>query len=210
MDVQQLWNIYIEETPQARVSATSFGVWLIKNEGRPTAVSSQKHDHTTRATDVNDGNMTAIFIGRLYRFLKLSTKEVLQEKGLASMDEFAIIATLFFRPGSTKTALLRQNIIELTTGSEMLKRFVAKKIIIDQTDKTDKRINRLSLSKKGKELFLSCATALEKVEDPLMPLQEVERQQLFSLLNKLDSYHSQKHHISQVATLMQNPNLPLG
>jgi DNA-binding MarR family transcriptional regulator len=210
MDVQKLWEHYILETPQARVSATSFGVWLIKNDGKDLPKSTSRVPIPGAVHQANDGNMTAIFIGRLYRFLKQATKEVLLQKGLNNMDEFALIATLFFRPGSTKTALLRQNIIELTTGSEILKRLVTKKIITDQTDKADKRINRLSLTKKGRALFLSCAAGLKDVDDPLAPLSPAERQSLHHLLNLLDGYHSQKHHISQVATIMQNANLPLG
>lgn len=204
--VEQLWKAFEKEYPNG--SLTDFGVWLIRKDVSPGLTTEKKKDTTPIITKqqvsgrMNQSDMVGIFISRLYRFLRMASKDLLAQHEVSSIDEFALLATLLVHPGMTKTELLKQNLMEITTGSEMLKRFVARKWLLQQRDKTDKRITRLSLSSKGQQIIFACMQTLDNIEDILSPLKNEERITLYKLLDRLDAFHSEKHQVRQVSEMI--------
>ncbi len=204
--IEQLWKSF--ETQYPKGSMTDFGVWLIKNDIPEKESTKQNTDQETGTIKkkvsgkMTSTDMVGIFISRLYRFLRMASKELLAKHDIASIDEFALLATILVHPGMTKTELLKQNLMEITTGSEMLKRFVARKWLLEQRDKNDKRITRLSLSAKGQQIIFGCMQTLDQIEDILFPLNIKEQETLYHLLNKLDAYHSEKHQVKQVSSML--------
>lgn len=204
--IEQLWKSFENQHP--RGTLTDFGVWLIKNDqpGKELAKQPVQQENSSVKKKVS-GRMTStdmvgIFISRLYRFLRMASKDLLAKHDIASIDEFALLATLLVHPGMTKTELLKQNLMEITTGSEMLKRFVGRKWLIQQRDKNDKRITRLSLSVKGQQIIFACMQTLDDIEDILLPLNAKEQETLYHLLNRLDAFHSEKHQVKQVSSII--------
>lgn len=204
--IEQLWKSFENQHPKG--SLTDFGVWLIKNDTpeKESAKQNADQENSTIKKKVS-GKMTStdmvgIFISRLYRFLRMASKDLLAKHDIASIDEFALLSTLLVHPGMTKTELLKQNLMEITTGSEMLKRFVARKWLLEQRDKNDKRITRLSLSAKGQQIIFACMHTLDDIEDILYPLNSKEQEILYNLLNRLDAYHSEKHQVKQVSSMI--------
>lgn len=204
--IEKLWEIFEDQYPKG--SLTDFGVWLIKNDVSGKVVEKQKVEKKEIAIrervsgKMTDTDMIGIFITRLYRFLRMASKDLLARHDIASIDEFALLATLLVHPGMTKTELLKQNLMEITTGSEMLKRFVARKWLLEQRDKSDKRITRLSLSTKGQHIIFACIQTLDEIEDILLPLDTKEQKSLYHLLNRLDAFHSEKHLVKQVSSML--------
>jgi DNA-binding MarR family transcriptional regulator len=204
--IEQLWKSFENQHPKG--SLTDFGVWLIKNDpGEKIITQKNTEQENTGVKKKVSGKMTStdmvgIFISRLYRFLRMASKDLLAKHDIASIDEFALLATLLVHPGMTKTELLKQNLMEITTGSEMLKRFVAKKWLLEQRDKNDKRITRLSLSAKGQQTIFACMQTLDDIEDILFPLSTKEQEALYALLDRLDAYHSEKHQVKQVSVMI--------
>jgi DNA-binding MarR family transcriptional regulator len=204
--VEQLWKAFEKEYPNG--SLTDFGVWLIRKDVSSGLTTEKKKETTAIVSKqqvsgkMNQSDMVGIFISRLYRFLRMASKDLLAQHEVSSIDEFALLATLLVHPGMTKTELLKQNLMEITTGSEMLKRFVARKWLLQQRDKTDKRITRLSLSSKGQQVIFACMQTLDNIEDILSPLKKEERITLYELLDRLDAFHSEKHQVKQVSEMI--------
>jgi DNA-binding MarR family transcriptional regulator len=204
--VEQLWKAFEKEYPNG--SLTDFGVWLIRKDVSSGLTTEKKKETTPIVSKqqvsgkMNQSDMVGIFISRLYRFLRMASKDLLAQHEVSSIDEFALLATLLVHPGMTKTELLKQNLMEITTGSEMLKRFVARKWLLQQRDKTDKRITRLSLSSKGQQVIFACMQTLDNIEDILSPLKKEERITLYELLDRLDAFHSEKHQVKQVSEMI--------
>ena len=204
--IEQLWKSFENQHPKGTL--TDFGVWLIKNDQPGKQLIKQLADQENSSVKkkvsgrMTSTDMVGIFISRLYRFLRMASKDLLAKHDIASIDEFALLATLLVHPGMTKTELLKQNLMEITTGSEMLKRFVARKWLIEQRDKNDKRITRLSLSAKGQQIIFACMQTLDDIEDILSPLNTKEQETLYHLLNRLDAFHSEKHQVKQVSSII--------
>ncbi|MBL0882155.1 MAG: winged helix-turn-helix transcriptional regulator [Chitinophagaceae bacterium] len=204
--IEQLWKSFENLHPKGTL--TDFGVWLIKNDQPGKHLTKQPVDLENSSIKkkvsgkMTSTDMVGIFISRLYRFLRMASKDLLAKHDIASIDEFALLATVLVHPGMTKTELLKQNLMEITTGSEMLKRFVARKWLIEQKDKNDKRITRLSLSAKGQQIIFGCMQTLDDIEDILFPLNAKEQETLYHLLNRLDAFHSEKHQVKQVSSII--------
>ena len=130
-------------------------------------------------------------ISRLYKFSKQYSKSVLQDTGLTSLDEFAILATLMRQQESAKKNLIDENLIELTTGMDMLRRMIRQGLLIEQVNEQDKRQKLISLSEQGRAVLFQILEKFTALPDVLGDLSRTEREQLVSLLRRLDTYHTE-------------------
>lgn len=148
----------------------------------------------------DDGNITfnypylapeagqAIF--RLYKFSKIYSRPIMQSVGLHSFDEFAVLTTLLTNKEMTKNQLIHQNLIELTTGMDMLKRMLKHKLIKERVNPEDKRARLVSLSEEGRKAVFEILESFQTMEDILGDMNKKEREEIIGYLDRLDAYHS--------------------
>ncbi|WP_290792017.1 MarR family winged helix-turn-helix transcriptional regulator [Flavihumibacter sp. UBA7668] len=195
--ISNLWTEYLQG--QNNPTAQDFGIWLIrKGEG-------VQLDTVPFQADLEPGELTiqsAILVGRLQRFLHFLTKPFLKNAGI-SEDELVVLASLLFIQDVPKTVLLKQCLIEIPTGSELLKRMKKSGLILEKKHPGDARSSIISISAKGKKLILHTFYSMNSMEDALQVLSLEERTILVELLNKLDNYHSHRHEILQMTELMK-------
>lgn len=197
--IDLIWQKYLEEGGQP--DATAFGIWLIRNN--PKIASGADAGSLQEASyPVEHDSMIGILVGRLERFLHFETKQVIKVSGLSSTDEFALMATLFFMGKTTKTQLLRQSLMEITTGSQMIKRMKDGGLVIEKANPDDGRSGIIELSAKGKKLLMHCFEGMRSIEGLTEGLDEKERGQLLHLLNKLDTSHSKKQQLKTIMDVM--------
>ena len=197
--IDLIWQNYLDEGGQP--DATSFGIWLIRNNPKMEA-GADAGSRQDAGYPVEQDSMIGILVGRLERFLHFETKQVIRDSGLSSSDEFALMATLFFLGKTTKTHLLRQSLMEITTGSQMLKRMKDSGLLIEKANPDDGRSGIIELSAKGKKLLMQCFEGMKSVEGLTEGLDDKERGQLIHLLNKLDVTHSRKQQLRTIMNVM--------
>lgn len=195
--INNLWTEYL--LGSNKPTAQDFGVWLIrKGEGIQLETTAVNSDMEPREFTIQ----SAILVGRLQRFLHFLTKPYLKNAGI-SEDELVVLASLLFMQDVPKTLLLKQCLIEIPTGSELLKRMKKSGLILEKKHPGDARSSIISISAKGKKLILQTFYTMNSMEDALQVLTLEERTVLVGLLNKLDKYHSHRHEILQMAELMK-------
>lgn len=208
LQMETIWQQYLAAGGQP--DATAFGVWLIQH--RPQVVSPAPLLAGSPALDAKGYPGTyeaiekhiraAILVGRLERFLHQLTKPSMKSAGM-SEDEFVVLVTLLYLPRATKTQLLRQCLIEIPTGSELLKRMKNAGLISEMQNPDDGRSAFIQITSHGRQHLLSAFEGLMQVEDALAVLTEQEKDTLLRLLERLDLHHSRRHEIKQVRELMQ-------
>jgi DNA-binding MarR family transcriptional regulator len=205
--MDQIWQEYLAGGGEP--NATDFGVWLIRSAPElpapavPMAGANTDGQGNPLGYDALDRTVrSAILVGRLERFLHQLSKPAFREAGLSS-DEFIVLATLMYMPRPAKTQLLRQCLIEIPTGSELLKRMKQAGLILEKPNPEDGRSACISLSAKGRQCLVRTFQRLGQMEDALSVLTESEKETLLQLLERLDLHHSQRHEIRQVRELMQ-------
>ncbi len=130
----------------------------------------------------------AIF--RLYKFSKMYSRPIMSDVGLNSFDEFSIMTTLLNEKETAKKYLIEKNLIEFTTGMDMLKRMFKQKLIQERVNPDDKREKLVSLSENGRKVLFKILEGFQTMEDVLGDLNKKEREETIRYLERLDRYHS--------------------
>ncbi len=130
----------------------------------------------------------AIF--RLYKFARMYSRPIMADVGLNSFDEFSIMTTLLNEQETAKKYLIEKNLIEFTTGMDMLKRMFKQKLIQERVNPDDKREKLVSLSEHGRRVLFKILEGFQTMEDVLGDLNKKEREETIHYLERLDRYHS--------------------
>ncbi len=130
----------------------------------------------------------AIF--RLYKFARMYSRPIMANVGLNSFDEFSIMTTLLNEQETAKKYLIEKNLIEFTTGMDMLKRMFKQKLIQERVNPDDKREKLVSLSEHGRRVLFKILEGFQTMEDVLGDLNKKEREETIHYLERLDRYHS--------------------
>jgi len=133
-------------------------------------------------------------VGALYKFAKHYTKKILQNTPVNSIDEFGFLASLTTRQDYTKTELINQNLIEITSGTEIIKRLVKKNFAEESKDPDDGRGKRVRITRKGLEVVVGIFNQMGDAANIVSGnLTEFEKKQLIQILSKLEHFHHAIH-----------------
>ena len=86
----------------------------------------------------------------LYRFTKHYTKKAFSNASIKTIDEFGFLATLLKDESLLKNELINKHLLEISSGSEILKRLIKKGLISEIPDDIDRRAKRVSLTNQGR------------------------------------------------------------
>lgn len=157
------------------------------------SLPSTNHISTYSPGETTDSIISKYLIF-MNRYAKMYGKWFLQESGITNLDEFSLLIYLFPNNTASKMELIEKNVMEKNTGIEMLNRLIKKKLLIQQTDGTDKRTKILTLSNEGRELLLNSFQQMNHLAKTVTGnLADNEKMQLVHLLEKLHLYHLQQY-----------------
>jgi DNA-binding MarR family transcriptional regulator len=131
----------------------------------------------------------SILVGLLSRLSKWYGKKAFAEKDI-NLDEFTMLLSIAeMREPRHKDIFLMQ-IIETTTGTQAIRRMIAKGWISEESHKTDKRAKTLSLTLEGMMVIRNNIGKLQELSWMITsPLTEPEKLQLAELLGKIFEPH---------------------
>lgn len=133
----------------------------------------------------------SILIGRMYRFARFYVKKAMEKQAVTTLDDFTFLATIFRSGSPTKSEVCADNITEITTGMEILRRLQKLGLIEEYTDEHDRRVKRVKLTEAGTFSLFGAFAAMKPVSTIVAGrLQQEQKEQLLSLLIELDLFHS--------------------
>lgn len=140
----------------------------------------------------------------LYRFSKHYVKKAFQNAIINTIDEFGFLATLLKEGSLLKKELINKHLLEISSGSEILKRLIKNKLVNEFPDKNDKRAKRVSLTELGRSEIMKAFDDMHKVSEIVIGnLSGEELNQAIAIFNKLNYFH---HHIHETD---RNTNLSM-
>lgn len=143
----------------------------------------------------------------LFRFAKHYLKKAFKNVTFKTIDEFGFLASLLQEGSMLKNELINRHILEFSTGSEVLKRLIRQKLIIEYKDPNDGRARRVELSEKGRaELFAAFADMYKVANIVKGNLTENEISETLIVFNKLTFFHKNIHkddHDSSLDTVFE-------
>jgi len=133
----------------------------------------------------------SILIVLMYHYAKGYIKKALMDSYLQTPDEFSFLITLMTYDNLTKSELITKQVMEKTSGSEVIRRLIKKGLIVENPDEKDKRSVRVSITKTGREEILKTLPLMGKVSEIVVGnLAAEEINTLSYLLKKLDYFHN--------------------
>jgi DNA-binding MarR family transcriptional regulator len=132
-----------------------------------------------------------ILITLMFRYAKTYIKKALQDSPIQTADEFAFLITLMTFDSLTKTELINKQVMEKTSGTEVIKRLAAQGMIREFADASDKRSIRVVISDMGRIEIIRILPEMAKVSQIVVGnLSDAEIKTLSYLLKKLDFFHN--------------------
>ncbi len=151
-----------------------------------------------RETDIS------ILLIMMYRYAKGYLKKAFTNSIIRTADEFSILITLLTHESMVKTELIQSQIMEKTSGMEIIKRLIRQGLIESFADTVDKRSTRVKISSLGRIELEKIFPQMQLVSK-IVPgdLNIAERNQLAYLLRRLDHFH-QHNYIENRAETLEN------
>jgi DNA-binding MarR family transcriptional regulator len=133
----------------------------------------------------------SILIVLMNHYAKWYIKKVLRESHLQTPDEFSFLITLMTYDSLSKSELITKQVMEKTSGSEVIRRLIKRGLIVESADEDDKRSVRVSITRSGREEILKILPLMSKVSNIVVGnLSNEEINTLSYLLKKLDYFHN--------------------
>lgn len=133
----------------------------------------------------------SILIVLMSHYAKWYIKKALRESHLQTPDEFSFLITLMTYNSLSKSELITKQVMEKTSGSEIIRRLIKRGLIVESADENDKRSIRVSITKSGSEEVLRILPQMSKVTKIVVGnLSSEEIKTLSYLLKKLDYFHN--------------------
>jgi DNA-binding MarR family transcriptional regulator len=133
----------------------------------------------------------SILIVLMSHYAKWYIKKVLRESHLQTPDEFSFLITLMTYDSLSKSELITKQVMEKTSGSEIIHRLIKRRLIAECADENDKRSIRVSITQSGREEILRVLPLMSKVTKIVVGnLSFEEINTLSYLLKKLDYFHN--------------------
>jgi len=136
-------------------------------------------------------NNISILLALMYRYVRIYIKKALKDSPIQTADEFSFLITLMTYESMTKTELITNQVMEKTSGTEIIKRLLKQGLIREFADQDDRRSVRVAITEKGRKELTATLPGMNLVAKIVIGnLSQPEIKTLYYLLKKLDFHHN--------------------
>lgn len=177
-----------QESGTTTVSVEGFRHWLNQK-----AFERESPNHLARKYELEVNSLDIELCKQLLllgRYAKIILRKGLQEYPELVNEDFTYLYRLMDYPYLTKIQLIEKNAHEKQAGLEIIKRLVKHGLFLESKDPNDGRSKRISVSEKGRKLFLKSmkdVTLTSKVLSGQLCVSDKET--LLQLLKDLNLFH---------------------
>lgn len=133
----------------------------------------------------------SILIVLLFRYAKGYIKKALKDSLIKTADEFSYLITLMTTESMSKTELIQNQIMEKTSGTDIINRLIKQNLIEQFNDPVDKRSVRIKITSNGRAEIMKIIPQMQLVSQIVSGnLSENEKNMLAYTLRKLELFHN--------------------
>ena len=175
------------ETTAERQSISSFAAWLPDN----LAAQADGVARTASLSSLrNSDSETSWHLIDLYKYLKQYSKKILEHTPIRSIEDYGFLRTLLENESLLKGELIHKNIVELTTGTDVVKRLLANQLVEELPDENDKRAKRVKITANGREQMDAVQQKMDQITHLLCSgIMAQDKKQLLFLLDSISLFH---------------------
>lgn len=184
-----------ENTKQTSALNTSDFLGFINSNYQTQNIKAQelRKGNNEFESDENRGPNTdiSILIVLLFRYAKGYIKKALKDSQIKTADEFSFLITLFTHEDMSKTELIQNQIMEKTSGTDIINRLLKQGLIEQFDDTVDKRSIRIKITQAGRLELFRIMPKMQVVSQIVTGnLNDTEKNMLAYSLRKLEIFHN--------------------
>lgn len=146
----------------------------------------------------------ATLLTGLYRFGRHYVKKALAQTGINTLEEFGFLASLIRKPGLLKSELIQLHLMEISSGTEVIKRLIRSEMMEELPDPDDRRAKRLHLTLKGRNTIMAAFFEMYKASRIIRGnLSDEELAETTSVMEKLSVFHWHIHEKDKLSGIEQ-------
>jgi DNA-binding MarR family transcriptional regulator len=156
-----------------------------KIRGGKEAWKAWQNNESKMATNVS------ILVSLLFRYAKMYSRKALKDSGIKTVDEFALLITLLTHESISKQELIREQVLEKTSGIEIVNRLIRQGYIQQFAGAKDRRSKLLKITDEGTRELMAILPRMNLVSKIVVGNLTPSEQNLLSyLMRKLDHFHN--------------------
>jgi DNA-binding MarR family transcriptional regulator len=153
-------------------------------------ISGEISDPFPEYTDRTLSNISILLV-LTYRYARIYLKQAMKDSALNTPDEFSFLITLMTYKNMRKGELISRQVMEKTSGTEVIRRLLRRGMIAESDDINDKRGKLISITEQGRDEILKILPQMGNVSEIIVGnLSNDEVNTLSYLLKKLDHFHN--------------------
>lgn len=134
----------------------------------------------------------SILIVLLFRYAKGYMKKALKNSRINTADEFSYLMSLMVSDSMNKSELIQNQIMEKTSGTDIINRLIKQGLVEQFADENDKRSVRIRITAQGRNEIIVLLPRMRVVSQIVVGnLSETEKNMLAYLLRKLEVFHNE-------------------
>lgn len=142
-------------------------------------------------TENRTATNVSILVSLLYRYAKMYSRKAMKESGLKSVDEFALLITLMTHDTISKQELIKEQVLEKTSGIEIVNRLIRQGFVEQFDGEKDRRSKLLKITPEGRREIIQILPRMNQVSKIVVGnLTQTEQNLLTFLMRKLDHFHN--------------------
>lgn len=190
------WEAFLAEHPEG--SLEEFGAYVLAGGGpaSPSAPSAPGPEAPFEGQDSDAAVLNYHFeasnlLWRLGKHAKSHAKGLFEDLGISSHDELAILSHVALLGECPKKVAVPDNLVEMSTGIDTIKRLLNKGQLLERKNPRDKRESLVRIAAAGRGLLEQVSRGFGQLPDVLGGISREEQRLLLRLLERLDEFHLQ-------------------
>lgn len=181
VELVKLWGAYEEQNPNATLDN------FFRYQLSLTPKTPEKTDQQEKLIPDINGRLM-ILLRRIAKYHITYSNKALEGTGFDQIEEFGLLVTIFNEVNPIKSEAIYNNIIELSSGTNMLNRLKKRGLVSEYADTEDKRVKRLQVTAKGKEALMIAKDKVQRVARMMSyGLSDEDKQLCIQLLSPVNS-----------------------
>jgi len=161
--------------------------------GKATVEDDYKKENYMAYKEMPKVEFSTLLTG-LYRFARIYVKKAFHSTTINTVDEFGFLASILKERSLLKNELIKRHYMEVSSGSEIIKRLIKNKLIYEYQDPNDGRAKRVSLTEAGFKEIMTAFDEMHKVSEIVVGnLSQEELTETLTVFNKLNYFHINIH-----------------
>jgi len=178
VELVTLWGAFEEKHPEASLED------FFRHSLAARPKSGPRPEPVGKLIPNLDGKLI-ILLRRIGKFHIAYSNMGLESTELSQMEEFGILVTIYNEGNPIKSEAIFNNIMELSSGSNMLIRMKKKGLVTEYADPDDKRVKRLT--PEGEQTLMTAKDIVLKVAEMMVhDLSDEDKRLCIQLLTPID------------------------